>query len=56
MLQHQWRMKRLVFALLVLILALTKIIGVTSPITSCELGRRCEWSESLIGLADSLFA
>ena len=55
MLQHQWRMKRLVFTLLIIVLALTKIIGIAGPVTSCGLERRYKWSELLIGLADSLF-
>ena len=54
--QHQWRIKRLVFTLLISILALMMIIGITGSVTSCELGRRCKWSESLNSLADSLFA
>ena len=56
MLQHQWRMKRLVFTLLIIVLALMKIIGITGPVTSCGLERRYKWSELLIGLADSLFS
>ena len=53
MLQHQWRMKRLVFTLLIIVLALMKIIGITGPVTSCGLERRYKWSELLIGLAES---